>query len=196
MLSIRHDKLGVTSVCKTLTPPSPFWRAPGHYVHALITAQDAAALSSTLDSNEKLRSLEDGCGSRISVRMPKWHKALYHFCGGRAFVKMSAACSLVSMYWTVIHGSSRHSFKEDRSCDSEKNTEHQNAHKVFSNLRRTRGDIQLSRHLMLGWEIVRTCLAKTLDEGTTGMKKNTMASCVLNGTNLFPTSFERKLKLA
>ena len=82
------------------------------------------------------------------------------------------------------------------SCDSEKNTEHQNAHKVFSNLRRTRGDIQLSRHLMLGWEIVRTCLAKTLDEGTTGMKKNTMASCVLNGTNLFPTSFERKLKLA
>ena len=45
---------------------------------------------------------------------------------------------------------------------------------------------------MLGWEIVRTCLAKTLDEGTTGMKKNTMASCVLNGTNLFPTSFERK----
>ena len=71
MLSIRHDKLGVTSVCKTLTPPSPFWRAPGHYVHALITAQDAAALSSTLDPNEKLRSLEDAVARGYRFECPK-----------------------------------------------------------------------------------------------------------------------------
>ena len=34
------------------------------------------------------------------------------------------------------------------SSDSEKDTEHQNAHKVFSNLRRTRGDIQELRSFL------------------------------------------------
>ena len=32
-------------------------------------------------------------------RRPSSFSALSHFCGGRAFVKMSAACAAVSTYW-------------------------------------------------------------------------------------------------
>ena len=98
-----------------MTPPSPFWGSIPLYMHEL--PRRVAAVSTTYEGFEllgRLLSVLDGTKHFKSVRMPSKHSALNHFCGGNALVKMSAACSFVSMYLISTDGSSMHSFKELR----------------------------------------------------------------------------------
>ena len=70
------------------------------YVHALITAPDGSGFDDprSYELLGRLRSVLDGIKCLRLVRMPSKHSALNHFCGGRALVQISAACSLVSTY--------------------------------------------------------------------------------------------------
>ena len=105
----------ILGVLKKMTPPSPMWGSYTLYMHEL--PRRAAAVSTTYEGFEllgRLLSVLDGTKHVKSVRMPSRHSALNHFCGGNALVKMSAACSFVSMYLISTDGSSMHSFIELR----------------------------------------------------------------------------------
>ena len=96
-----------------MTPPSPLWGSTLMYTHEL--PRRTAAVTTTYEGFEllgRLLSVLDGTKHFKSVRMPSKHSALNHFCGGNALVKMSAACSFVSMYLISTDGSSMHSFNE------------------------------------------------------------------------------------
>ena len=87
-----------------LTPPSP---CPRMYK----SAQPFLAGKTTS------YFLEDASAERSSgnsVRIPKRFRAAPHFCGGRAFVKISAAWSLVSTYSMVTSPSANTSDKHDK----------------------------------------------------------------------------------
>ena len=96
-----------------MTPPSPMWGSSNMYMHEL--PRRMAAVATTYEGFElpgRLLSGLDGIKHLRSVRMPSKHSALNHFWGGNALVKMSAACSFVSMYLISTDGSSTHSFNE------------------------------------------------------------------------------------
>ena len=96
-----------------MTPPSPLWGSTLMHMHEL--PRRTAAVTTTYEGFEllgRLLSVLDGVKSFRSVRIPSKHSALNHFWGGSALVKMSAACSLVSIYLISTDGSSMHSFNE------------------------------------------------------------------------------------